>query len=63
MGATEWAHHECMSFLLAHGAKVNKAREVSILEVCSIAYLWHLACIGVAAEGMHCNLVCLCCQL
>ena len=56
-------HHECLSILLAHGAKVNKADAVSVRGVCSIAYLCDVACIGAAAEGMRCNLHCVCCQL
>ncbi len=30
MIAAEEGHHECLSILLAHGAEVDKAREVSI---------------------------------
>ena len=56
-------HPECLSTLLAHGADVNKADAVSVYGVCSIAYLWDVACVGVAAEGMRCHLLCLCCQL
>jgi hypothetical protein len=63
MDAAQWGHHECLSILLAHGAEVNKADAVSIRGVCSIAYLWDIACIGVAAEGMRCNLHCLYCRL
>jgi hypothetical protein len=61
--AAREGHHECISILLAHGAEVNKAEEVSVRGVCSIAYLWDVACVEVAAEGMRCNLLCLCCQL
>ena len=39
MDAAEQGHHECLSILLAHGAEVNIAREVSVRRVCSIAYL------------------------
>ena len=42
-------YHECLSILLAHGAEVDKADTVSIRGVVSIAYLWDVACIGVAA--------------
>ena len=56
MYAARWGHHECLSVLLAHGAEVDKANWVSIRGVCSIAYFWDVACIVVAAEGMHCNL-------
>ena len=64
MIAAQNGHHECLSILLAHGAEVNKAGGVSVRGICSIAYLWDVACIGVAAEGlMRCNLRCLCCQL
>ena len=52
--------HECLSILLAHGAEVNKAAAVSIRGVCGLAYLWDVACIVVAAEGMRCNIHCLC---
>ena len=55
-------HHECLSILLAHGAEVDKASRVSVRGVCSIAFLWDVACIGVAAERMRCNLRYLCCQ-
>ncbi len=55
MGAKA-GHHECLSILLAHGAEVNKAYAVSVLGGCSIAYLWDVACIAVAAKRMHCNL-------
>ena len=63
MKAAGRGHHECLSILLAHGATVNKVDEVSVRGVCCIAYLWDIACIGVVAEGMHCNLCYLCCQL
>ena len=63
MMAAKEGHLQCLSILLAHGAEVDKADSVSVGEVCSIAYLLGVACIGVAAEGMHCNLCCLCCQL
>ena len=63
MDAARLGHHECLSILLAHGAEVNKAYAVSIRGVCSIAYLYVVACIGVAAEGMHYNLRCRCCRL
>ena len=53
MIAARWGHHECLSILLAHGAKVDKAEAVSIRGVCSIGCLWGVACIGVAAEGMR----------
>ena len=56
-------HHECLSILLAHGAEVDKARGVSVRGVCSIVYVWDVACIGVAAEEMRGKLHCLCCQL
>ena len=56
MDAARWGHHECLSILLAHGAEVDKATGVSVRVVCSIAYLCDVACIGVAAEGMRCNL-------
>ena len=59
--AAQWGHQECMSILLAHGAEVDKARAVSVRGVCSIAYLWDVAFIGVAAAGMYHNLRCLCC--
>ena len=63
MMAARFGHYECLSILLAHGADVNKNNEVSIRGVCSIAYLWDVACIGVGAEGlMRRNLRCLCCQ-
>ena len=62
MSAARWGHHECLSILLAHGAGVNKDA-VSVHGVCGIAYFWNVACIGVAAEGMRCNLLCRCCQL
>ena len=61
--AAKEGSRDCLSILLAHGAEVNKAREVSVRGVCSIAYLWDTAGIGVAAEGMRCNLRCLCCQI
>ena len=63
MMAAQEGHHECLSILLAHGAEVDKANVVSVRAVCSIAYLWDVACIGAAAEGMRCNLRCLCFQL
>ena len=62
MLAAQGGHHECLSILLAHGAEVDKARGVSIRGVCSIAYLWDVACIGVAAERIRCKLRCLLCQ-
>jgi hypothetical protein len=62
MMAAREGHHECLSILLAHGAEVNKAAAVSVRGVCSITYLWDITCIGVAAEGMRCNLHCLCCE-
>ena len=40
MIAAQEGHHECLSFLLAHGAEVDIAEAVSIRGVCSIAYLW-----------------------
>ena len=55
MIAVSRGHHECLSFLLAHGAEVNKAKGVSVCGVGSISYLWDVACIVVAAEGMRCN--------
>ena len=55
MDAAVKGHHECLSILLAHGADIDKTRGVSVCGVCSIAYLWDVACIGVAAEGMRCN--------
>jgi hypothetical protein len=58
MMASQEGHHLCLSILLAHGAEVDKANAVSVRGVCSIAYLWDVACIGVAAEGLHCNLCC-----
>ena len=54
MIAAQKGHHECLSILLAHGAEVNEASTVSVRGVCSIAYLWDVACIVVAAEGMRC---------
>ena len=56
MMAAHQERQECLSILLAHGAEVDKADAVSIRGVCSIAYLWDIACIGVAAEGMCCYL-------
>ena len=56
MYAAGKGHHECLSILLAHGAEVDKADAVSVPRVCSIAYCWDVACIGVVAEGMRCNL-------
>ena len=61
--AARGGHRECLSILLGHGADVDKADAVSIPGGCSIAYLWDVAFIGVAAQRMHCNLLCLCCQL
>jgi hypothetical protein len=55
MMAAKGGHHECLSILLAHGAEVNKADAVSIRGVSGLAYLWDVACVGVAAEGMRCN--------
>jgi hypothetical protein len=56
MIAARGGQHECLSILLSHGAEVNKADAVSVFGVCSIAYLWDVACIGfAAAEGMRCN--------
>ena len=49
MEAAYKGHHECLSILLAHGAEVDKADAVSVRGVCSIAYLWDVACIGVDA--------------
>ena len=63
MVAARLGHHECLSILLAHSAEVNKATAVSVRGVCSIAYLWDVACIGVAFDEMRCKLHCLCCQL
>ena len=63
MAAAQKGHQECLSFLLAHGAEVDKARAVSVRGVCSIAYVWDVACIGVAAEEKRCNLHWHCCQL
>ena len=51
MIAAHQGRHECLSILLAHGAEVNEASTVSVRGVCSIAYLWDVACIVVAAEG------------
>ena len=62
MAAVHKGHHKCLSILLAHGAEINRARGVSIRGVYTIAYLWDVACIGVAAEGMRCNLHCLYCE-
>ena len=56
IGAARQGQRECLSILLAHGAEVNKADAVSVRGVCSIAYLWDVACIGAAAEGMRCYL-------
>ena len=56
MIAAQEGNHECLSVLLAHGAEVDEAKTVSVRGVCCIAYLWDLACIVVAAGGMHCNL-------
>ena len=63
MIAAHKGRHECLSILLAHGAEVDKARRVSVRGVSSIAYLWDVACVGAAAEGMRCNLLYVCCQL
>ena len=63
MTAAQEGHHDCLSILLVHGAQVNKANTVSVRGVCSIAYSWDVACIGVAADGMRSNLRCLCCLL
>ena len=63
MIAAQEGHDECLSIMLAHGAEVDKARGASVRGVCSIAYLWDAACFGVAAEGIRCNLRCLCCSL
>ena len=60
MEAAHEGHYDCLSILLAHGAEVDKAEEVSARGVCSMASLWDVACIGVSAEGMRCNLRCLC---
>ena len=62
IAAVNGHHLKCLSILLAHGAEVDKANWVGVREVGSIAYLWDVACIGVAAEGMRCNLLCVCCQ-
>ena len=62
MDAARIGHHGCLSILLAHGAEVDKARGVSVRGVGSIAYLWDVACIGAAAEGMRCNHSCHRCQ-
>ena len=56
MRAARLGHQECLSILLAHGAKVNKADAVSVHGLGSIAYLWDVARVVVAAEGMRCNL-------
>ncbi len=56
MMASFQGHYECLSILLAHGAEVNKSNAVSVRGLCCIAYLWDVACIVVAAEGMRCNL-------
>ena len=63
MFAARLGHHECLSILLAHGAEVDKTNAVSIRGVCSIACLWDVACIGVAAEEVRYNLHFRCCQL
>ena len=63
MMAAEGGHLQCLSVLLAHGADLEDTDVVSVRGVCSIAYSLDVACIGVGAEGMHCNLLCLCCQL
>ncbi len=54
MDAARLGNQKCLSILLAHGAEVNKANAVSVRGVCSIAYLWDVACIGAAAEAMRC---------
>jgi hypothetical protein len=41
--AAQEGHEECLSILLAHGAKVDKANKVSVRGVCSIAYSWDVA--------------------
>ena len=51
MRAAGLGHQECLSILLAHGAKVNKADAVSVRGVFYIAYLWDIACFGAAADG------------
>ena len=55
MIAAQRGHYECLSILLAHGAEVNKTDVVSVRGECSISYLWDVACIKVAAEGMRSN--------
>ena len=39
MDAAGRGRHECLLILLAHGAKVNKADEVSVRGACLIAFL------------------------
>ena len=57
MMAARGGHHECLSILLAHGAEVDKADTTSVRRVCSIAHLWDVASIVVAAEGMRVTFV------
>jgi hypothetical protein len=55
MMAAQGGHQECLSILLAHGAEVDTSSAVSVFGVCSIAYLWDVACVAAAVEGMRCN--------
>ena len=61
MIAAQKGHHECLSILLAHGAEVDKATGVSVRGVCSIAYLWEVACI--VLKGCVVTFLSLCRQL
>ncbi len=59
MLAAAKGHHECLSVLLAHGADVNKAGDVSAVNACCGAFsIGYLLCAVLYGIVVYCTLHC-----